>query len=164
MPQQTRRGRGIEHHRHLLRRHLAGPETARTLVSLQMPVSTASGHVMWTFIRTPDASNQATDTVNTATDPQRFERAIGLLIAARKLSIDFELDFGRVDFVVDRSPRAERFAGRVTRDLVWRPLSTGAVHGLGISRPETYYYTLYLLEPATAWGSLTGPSRLALHD
>ena len=71
----------------------------------------------------------------------------------RMLETGSFLDFGRVDFVVDRSPKAERFAGRVTRDLVWRPLSTGAVHGLGISRPETYYYTLYLLEPASAFGA-----------
>ena len=80
----------------------------------------------------------------------------------RMLETGSFLDFGRVDFVVDRSPKAERFAGRVTRDLAWRPLTTGAVHGLGISRPETYYYTLYLLEPATAWGSSTDSSRLSL--
>jgi hypothetical protein len=76
----------------------------------------------------------------------------------RMLETGSFLDFGRVEFVVDRSPRPERFAGRVTRDLAWRPLTTGAVHGLGISRPETYYYTLYLLEPATAWGSTNMPS------
>ena len=63
------------------------------------------------------------------------------------------LDLGLPDFVVDRSPERERFAGHVTRDLHWRALRTGAVRGLGISRPQTYYYTLYALEPASAFGS-----------
>jgi hypothetical protein len=62
------------------------------------------------------------------------------------------LDLGVPDFVVDRSPVRERYAGHVTRGLHWRPLRTGAVRGLGISRPQTYYYTLYALEPVSAFG------------
>jgi hypothetical protein len=63
--------------------------------------------------------------------------------------------FGRPDFVVDRSPERERFAGHETHGLTWRPLRTGAVQGLGISRPQTFYYTLYALEPQSAFGSNT---------
>lgn len=64
---------------------------------------------------------------------------------------------GRPDFVVDRSPEPERFAGHQTHGLVWRPLRTGAVRGLGISRPRTFYYTLYALEPPSAFGHRTPP-------
>jgi hypothetical protein len=32
-------------------------------------------------------------------------------------------------------------------------LRTGALRGLGISRPQTYYYTLYALEPESAFGA-----------
>ncbi len=69
------------------------------------------------------------------------------------------LDLGVPDFIVDRSPERERYAGHVTRSLHWRPLRTGAVRGLGISRPQTYYYTLYALEPASAFGSLAPQQR-----
>jgi hypothetical protein len=62
---------------------------------------------------------------------------------------------GRPNFLVDRSRERERFAGHETQGLLWRPLRTGAVRGLGISRPETYYYTLYALEPPSAYGSHT---------
>jgi arabinofuranosyltransferase len=67
------------------------------------------------------------------------------------------LDLGRVDFVLDRSPEKERFRDHTTRGLHWRVLRTGAVHGLGISRPETYYYTLYVLEPPSDFGSRLPP-------
>jgi len=63
------------------------------------------------------------------------------------------LDLGTPDFIVDRSPQRERFAGLVTRGLRWRVLRTGEVRGLGISRPQIYYYTLYALDPASAFGS-----------
>jgi hypothetical protein len=62
------------------------------------------------------------------------------------------LDVAPVDFVLDRSTERERFRDHVTRGLHWRVLRTGVVRGLGISRPENYYYTLYVLEPASALG------------
>jgi hypothetical protein len=68
------------------------------------------------------------------------------------------LDLGHADFVVDRSLERERFDGLETRGLHWRALRTGAVRGLGISRPRTYHYTLYALEPPSAYGS-RAPSR-----
>jgi hypothetical protein len=68
------------------------------------------------------------------------------------LSEGLFLDLARVDFVLDRSLERERFRDHVTRGLHWRVLRTGAVRGLGISRPGTYYYTLYALEPASDFG------------
>jgi hypothetical protein len=62
------------------------------------------------------------------------------------------LDLAPVDFVLDRSTRRERFRDHVTRGHHWRVLRTGVVRGLGISRPENYYYTLYALEPSSALG------------
>jgi hypothetical protein len=67
------------------------------------------------------------------------------------------LDLGRADFVLDRSLERERFRDHVTRGLTWRVLRTGAVRGLGISRPGTYYYTLYALEPPSAYGAAPRP-------
>ena len=64
------------------------------------------------------------------------------------------LDLAPVDFVLDRSTERERFRDHVTRGLHWRVLRTGVVRGLGISRPENYYYTLYALEPGSALGRL----------
>ena len=62
------------------------------------------------------------------------------------------LDVGRVEYVVDRSLERERFRDHVTRGLRWQPVMTCPVRGLGISRPQTYYYTLYTLGPDTAFG------------
>ena len=73
------------------------------------------------------------------------------------------LDLEVPDFIVDRSPQRERYAGLVTRGLCWRPLRTGALRGLGISRPQTYYYTLYALEPESAFGSAALASELLAH-
>jgi len=73
------------------------------------------------------------------------------------------LDLGTPDFIVDRSPERERFAGLVTRGLRWRPLRTGALRGLGISRPQTYYYTLYALEPESAFGAVRAASEPLAH-
>lgn len=73
------------------------------------------------------------------------------------------LDLGTPEFVVDRSPQRERFAGLVTRGLRWRPLRTGALRGLGISRPQTYYYTLYALEPESAFGAAGARSEPLAH-
>jgi hypothetical protein len=66
------------------------------------------------------------------------------------------LDLGPVDFVLDRSLDRERFRDHVTRGLHWRVLRTEEMPGLGISRPETYHYTLYALEPPTALGGAGG--------
>jgi hypothetical protein len=74
------------------------------------------------------------------------------------------LDLERVDYVVDRSPERERFRDRTTRGRRWRVLMTGPVQGLGISRPETYYYTLYALEPESALGALEASDNLAVVD
>jgi len=73
------------------------------------------------------------------------------------------LDLGTPDFIVDRSPERERFAGLVTRGLRWRPLRTGALRGLGISRPQTYYYTLYAVEPESAFGAVRAASEPLAH-
>jgi hypothetical protein len=69
------------------------------------------------------------------------------------LSEGWFLDLGPCDFVLDRSPERERFRDHTTRGLRWRVLRTGAVRGLGISRPQTYFYTLYALEPPSGFGA-----------
>jgi hypothetical protein len=63
------------------------------------------------------------------------------------------LDLQPVQYVLDRSRERERFRDHVTRGLHWRVLRTATMHGLGISRPQEYHYTLYALEPETALGS-----------